>query len=317
MKEYIKSIGNLLLLLLIMTLPLLFIYGSALVAEKFLPWLFVLSIVLFGISVFVLLPLSFFKKLRSFTGGGLIIFSYVFGVTGWFVGLLVTWIYWGGFAVFMGLCFFGIGVVPIAILASAINAGWSNLFMIVFLLIATYGARIIGVILIENQYSISTKTSEVNLGVNCKFSGIYGWLLIPAIGLILSPIKSSFLLVWSFKQLQLNAPELLDNLLVWSLFVIDIFMIVFTLIVAVLFFSKKHIAVSAIISLMSLSIVFTFVQSVINIQLFQEFDYSFVQPVMHALVYALIWIPYFLKSKRVKNTFRKCSVEIATVACAD
>ena len=50
----------------------------------------------------------------------------------------------GALAVYIGLFLFGVGVVPIAMLATLFKGMWSTLGELVFLTILTYGARLVG-----------------------------------------------------------------------------------------------------------------------------------------------------------------------------
>jgi len=51
---------------------------------------------------------------------------------------------WGGVALFIGLFLAGVGVVPIAMLATLINGEWATLGQIVLLLVFTFGFRTLG-----------------------------------------------------------------------------------------------------------------------------------------------------------------------------
>lgn len=143
--------------------------------------------------------------------------------------------------------------------------------------------------------------------------GIGGWLIIPAVSLVLAPIKSAAGLFMEISTIQSFAPELTSDPRIWLYGVIHVAMIVATIIVAVLFFKKKRNAVPAIIGLMAASILANIVraclvQASLNVAMFEEVGFEEVgaetfKPVIHACVFAAVWIPYFVKSKRVKNTF--------------
>ena len=108
-KAIASNIGScgvgLVILLAMLALPVLFIVGAAVVAEKVLPWLVLLCILVLGFNLIVLLPLALIPPTRPWAGLGFYISSYVFGVTGWFMGLLLTWVLWGFVAVLIGLLF--------------------------------------------------------------------------------------------------------------------------------------------------------------------------------------------------------------------
>lgn len=152
-KSTVSSIGGyvlgLVLFLALASLPVLFIVGGVLVAEKILPWLMLLSFLALAFIILVLLPLTIARRTRSLAGLGFFISSYVFGLTGWFMGLLLTWTLWGGLAVIIGLFIFGIGVVPIAMLATLLNGMWLELTVLFVVVILTFGLRIAGMALAE------------------------------------------------------------------------------------------------------------------------------------------------------------------------
>ena len=135
--------------------------------------------------------------------------------------------------------------------------------------------------------------------------GIAGWLIIPVIGLVLAPIKSLVMFIIGIKMIQNFTPELLGDLRLWISGLIDVTLIISTIVIAVLFFKKLRIAIKAVISLMAATIVATVIQAFLNMSMFGEVDLDLFKPILHTFVFSSIWIPYFLKSKRVKNTFVK------------
>ena len=122
----------------------LFIHGGAWLGEKIYPWLVTISSIALAIVIFVLLPLVLFRKTRGFSGTGLMIASFVFGFTLWVWGLLLTYHLWGAIAVFIGLFLMGVGVVPIAMLATLFKGMWSTLGELVVLTLLTFGTRFAG-----------------------------------------------------------------------------------------------------------------------------------------------------------------------------
>lgn len=95
-----------------------FITGATKLSEIALPWLIMLSAASLAICVAILSPLALFKKTRKWAGNGFLFISYVFGINGWCLGVLLTWSIWGKVALFFGLFLAGVGVVPIALLAT-------------------------------------------------------------------------------------------------------------------------------------------------------------------------------------------------------
>ncbi len=145
-KETLGAIGGLALMLAIAAVGIAiitaFILGGVWVSKHLLPWLTVISFVVFAIVIFVLLPLAIPRATRGFSSISILIASYVFGATLWMFGLLLTYFTWGVVAVIIGLVFFGVGVVPIALLATLFKGMWGPFFTLVLLAIATYGCRI-------------------------------------------------------------------------------------------------------------------------------------------------------------------------------
>ncbi|MDO2232276.1 hypothetical protein Q2448_24070, partial [Escherichia coli] len=57
---------------------------------------------------------------------------------------------WGGFWAILGMVLLGGAVVPFALLASAFKGMWTLFFIVVGLLVITWGARIIGMLIAES-----------------------------------------------------------------------------------------------------------------------------------------------------------------------
>lgn len=123
----------------------LFIHGGAWLGEKIYPWLAFISGLALIIVIVALLPLAIFRRTRDLSSMGLLFASYVFGITLWVWGLLVTYNLWGAIAVFIGLFLMGIGVVPIAMLAALFKGMWPTLGELVFLTMLTFGTRLAAV----------------------------------------------------------------------------------------------------------------------------------------------------------------------------
>lgn len=145
-KEVLAGIGGFLImgaiLLVGATIGAVFIFGSAWASSKLLPCFSALTWIAFGLVVFVFLPLAIPRATRGFSSAALLISSYVFGATLWMDGLLLTLFIWGLGAVFVGLFIAGVGVVPIAMLATLIKGMWGPLIELVLLTIMTFATRI-------------------------------------------------------------------------------------------------------------------------------------------------------------------------------
>jgi hypothetical protein len=148
MIERLKKIGNVSLGIVfvigVAALPLLFLKGAVWASRTLLGPLILIGVIAVVFDILILLPLSLFRALRPHTGGLIYLSSYLFGLVTWLYGFVVTYILWGGFAVVIGLMFFGVGVVFMAVLASLFKALWGSLLTILVLAVVTYGSRLAG-----------------------------------------------------------------------------------------------------------------------------------------------------------------------------
>jgi hypothetical protein len=144
-KNILETIGGFLFGGAILAIGILvvfvFIYGSAWASAKLLPWFSIFTWIAIGLVVFVFLPLAIPKATRGFASAAILISSYVFGATLWMESFLLSMILWGFWAVLIGIFLAGVGVVPIAMLATLFNKMWIDLIELILLTIATYGCR--------------------------------------------------------------------------------------------------------------------------------------------------------------------------------
>lgn len=148
MLEKFKSVGLIIawiaIVIGVFLISWLFLYGSVWVSDKIYPWLVTGSGLALGVVIFLLLPLAFIRKTRAVSGIGIIVVSYIFGLTLWVFGLLLTYDLWGFIAVFIGLFMFGVGVIPMAMLATLFKGMWSTFGELVLLTVLTFGTRFAG-----------------------------------------------------------------------------------------------------------------------------------------------------------------------------
>jgi hypothetical protein len=79
--------------------------------------------VLVLVSVFVLGPLALMRTTRPWAGMGMMLGSYVIGLTTWLLGSAVTLGTYGWTALIIGWLLLGVGVVPIAVFAAFFALG--------------------------------------------------------------------------------------------------------------------------------------------------------------------------------------------------
>jgi len=154
MVEKLKEMAGMafgsLMFIAILSLPLVFIMGAAWASKNLLGPLITIGWVLLALNIVILLPLSIFKRLRGFTGGGIFFSSFLFGLVAWLLGFILTYSIWGAWAVVIGILFLGGGVVPVALLATAINGYWDPFFTLLTVTTLTFAARIIGMLIAES-----------------------------------------------------------------------------------------------------------------------------------------------------------------------
>ena len=154
MVEKIKEMAGMafgfLVFIAILSLPVVFFMGAAWASKNLLGPLIVIGWILLAINIVIFLPLSIFKRLRGFTGGGMFFSSFIFGIVAWLLGFILTYSIWGTWAVIIGVFFMGVGVVPIALLATAINGYWDPFLTLLVVSALTFGARIIGLLIAES-----------------------------------------------------------------------------------------------------------------------------------------------------------------------
>lgn len=100
-------------------------------------WLLLASAAYVVFSLFVLLPLAAFRGTRRFAGGGMSLGKGLFGLTLWVLCIALTFAKWGKAVTIVGLLFFGVGILPMGIVAGFLTAPWYGGF-VPLLLIALY-----------------------------------------------------------------------------------------------------------------------------------------------------------------------------------
>ncbi len=122
-------------------LILLFFRGTPWIAENIYPWINTVS----GIALIFVVPisllLSIFKRTRGIGGAVLFISSYAVGLNLWVWSLMVAYSLAGIVWLIVGVLAGGIGIVPIAIIASLIKTEWAVAGQILVLLVIVFALR--------------------------------------------------------------------------------------------------------------------------------------------------------------------------------
>lgn len=162
-------------------------------------------------------------------------------------------------------------------------------------------------IVAARKYGGEQKRSTFTTPESRALSGIGGWLIFPAIGLVISPLMSIgyllltiFMLNGSFgRELELENPGFRTALVGDA--IMGVAFLCFQIYVARLFFNKSRKLPKMMVILFAVNIVLTFINvmwtsSVLKVPI----D---IKEVIRAAALACVWIPYFCVSKRVKATF--------------
>lgn len=138
---------------------------------------------------------------------------------------------------------------------------------------------------IFNKYS--------NMNINRSLKGIGGWLILPGIGIIVGAIFYALriaLFLSTFRR-QEHAYSLTSSM-------IDTALLVYLIVIAFQFFRRKRVAPKNIIIFTALSLVPSLGMAIMGFT-----GSSDMLPIIVQCIFSVIWIFYFVVSKRVKLTF--------------
>jgi len=162
--EMLKSISwgalGILFIVCLILLAIFLLRGALWISEKILPILLNLT---GGISVlcfFVFLPMTILKKTRKWGGTALAFSSLLFGATLWIYSALIAYILWGSIGLLFGLFIFGIGVVPISLLAALVNNEMMIVGSIIYILILTLVTRSLGLWIMSKEENNELKNDR-------------------------------------------------------------------------------------------------------------------------------------------------------------
>jgi|GEM_PF-1231489 len=139
--------------------------------------------------------------------------------------------------------------------------------------------------------------------VDSSLAGIGGWLILPAIGLVLGPVIGLIGLGVSVSLFSDVADAGYGGVYALEILV-DLALLGAAVYAAIRFFGKKRNAPSILIGLMIAGIAVTLLLLVIQMGADAEaFAMQSVKTLLGSILGAAIWIPYFRTSRRVKATF--------------
>jgi hypothetical protein len=146
---------------------------------------------------------------------------------------------------------------------------------------------------------------------------IGGWLILPAIGLTVSPFILIYQLISTgyYNQNDLlsiiqSGSEYTFELLILFTFILisNLLIIVYTILVAILFFKRRTSVPRLItylygINLAFLLLILVIYHTILPVEIASAGSGITERDIFQAILGAAIWIPYFMRSKRVKETF--------------
>jgi hypothetical protein len=153
--------------------------------------------------------------------------------------------------------------------------------------------------------------------------GFGGWLILPMIGLIISPFTMGFQFfndllpalnadVWR-KLTDASLPghrPMLAPLIIFEV-VANVAMFAFTLVVAWFFFNKSRRTPRLYVIWMALLAATQIIDAIMVSSVGLPVAGSSGRDIIRSVIAGAIWIPYFLVSKRVKNTFVEPRSDVA------
>jgi hypothetical protein len=148
MKAQMKQLGGLVFgiagVCALLIIPFVLLRGAAALAEWSLPFLSkaVGAVTLLVLPILVIAALV--PRIRVIAAAGFEYASLFYGITLWLWALVYTLSVWSWLAVIIGLVFMGVGIVPVAMLASLFRGEWSQLGGLVMGLVLTLGTRFFG-----------------------------------------------------------------------------------------------------------------------------------------------------------------------------
>jgi hypothetical protein len=181
---------------------------------------------------------------------------------------------------------------------------WMSVILGLFIMgLAIYGAH--------NLYNRYNPPLESSVGTG---QPIGGWLWLVGLGLIITPMVIIYDLVISNQYFDQSMWEALINQENWILFslvgaefVYNICFLIFSLVVNALFFNRRSSLPRVISIYYGVIFLFTALDTLAAFSIGLEYDAEqqsdIYKDIFRSLAAALIWIPYFNLSERVKATF--------------
>ncbi len=151
-KETFSTLGGCIVILFI---PVFILIASFKKADWLVyygyPFCGIITLIAFILVLPVSLILLIFQKTRGWAGLGFVIVSYMFGFATWIWALILAFMFAGLVWVIIGICFYGIGVVPVAVIATALRGQWNLTIELLVSVAVIYLFRIGGTYLVNKE----------------------------------------------------------------------------------------------------------------------------------------------------------------------
>ena len=113
-----------------------------------------------GMWILVFVPMICFKETRRWVGVGLLYSSYVTGFTCWVFSVIVTYQTLGGFWLFLGVVFAGVGVFPLAVIGVIVRGEWSVMPDLAFAIAMMLLPRFLGIWIVSRAEAAGAGRAE-------------------------------------------------------------------------------------------------------------------------------------------------------------
>ena len=137
-----------------------------------------------------------------------------------------------------------------------------------------------------------------------QYSRIGGWLIVVAVALVLSAVSVLFFITSeilpAFRAIPFIEVSSWLRFYLISNLVLNVLLFLYVIVVGVMFFQRRKIVPKLIISLYVLNLLFVVLDRFIFMTASED-QWTF--SIISGVVSALIWIPYFVVSKRARATF--------------
>lgn len=235
--------------------------------------------------------------------------SYAFLVFELACGVVIILRFRGSLGALLGGIAFGVWVTIRLTqkILGALNIDWWDYhFMFTLLNLAAYGCLLAAFITgrTANGGEVKSQPAETSVPAeDPQLVGIGGWLILPAIGLILGPVMAAGSIISSLTLFSDVADTGHGDLFTLEILV-QLGLLIFLIYTAVRFFGRRRNAPSVIIALLIVTVAVSAILLVVELAVGAEsFAVESGKALLRGIVGAAIWIPFFKVSKRVKATF--------------